>query len=164
MFIHDFIRVDRPLDQVVATFGETVRPRLAEILGQAYRPDRATWIEAGARGPDITPPGWVGVEVGVARLRQDAVVIPLQWNPTGGRLVASVDADLQLSACGPHFTDLDMLGRYHLADPVPRLTSDATIARRITMTALRRFLQSLSGILGSGGAATSAGIATTMSA
>ncbi|MEQ8717362.1 MAG: hypothetical protein RIE08_07095 [Acidimicrobiales bacterium] len=164
MFIHDFIRVDRPLDQVVATFGETVRPQLAEILKQAYRPDRATWIEAGARGPDITPPGWVAVEVGVARLRENAVVIPIEWNPTGGRLVASVDADLQLSGCGPHFTDLDMLGRYRLADPVPRLSGDADIARRITVTVLRRFLQSLSGILDAGGGTPSAGTVTAMSA
>lgn len=164
MFIHDFIRVDTPLDQVVATFGETVRPHLSEILGASYRPDRSTWIEAGARGPDIAPPGWVAVDVGVARLREDAVVIPLGWKPTGGRLVASVDADLQLSACGPRFTDLDVLGRYHLAEPVPRLSRDATIARRITMTALRRFLQSLSSIVDAADGTKPASVVTARSA
>lgn len=144
MFVHDFTSIDRPFDHVVAAFGERIRPHLRELVVDAYGRDRETWIEAGARGPDISPPGWAAVDVGAARLGDDTVVIPLAWRPTGGRLVAAVDADLRLTACGPHRTDLDLLGRYRLDAPVPVLSADADFARRVTLCAVRRLLTAVS--------------------
>lgn len=144
MFVHDFTSIDRSFDDVVVAFGDRIRPRLAELVVDAYGPDRERWIEAGARGPDITPPGWAAVHVGAARFGDDAVVIPVAWNPTGGRLVAAVDADLRIAACGPHRTDIDLLGRYRLNPPVPVLSTDATFARRLTHAAVRRLLTAVS--------------------
>jgi hypothetical protein len=58
--------------------------------------------------------------------------------------VSGLDADLEIVACGPNVTDVQLLGRYEFADGIQRWTADASLAHRIAVSVVRRFLGLLS--------------------
>ena len=54
--------------------------------------------------------------------------------------MSGLDADIEIVACGPDYTDVQLLGRYEFADGVERWTADASLAHRIAVSVVRRFL------------------------
>lgn len=140
MFVHDFVRLNLPYEEVVARFGANVDPWLGVLVAAAWRNDMSTWIASGVDERDLTPPAVVPVWLGAPRQRNDATIIPIAWPPVGGRYVSGLDADLEIVSCGPDFTDVQLLGRYELGEGVERWTADASVAHRIAVSVIRGFL------------------------
>lgn len=140
MFVHDFVRLNLPYQEVVTRFGANVDPWLGMLVASAWRHDMPTWIASGIDEVDLTPPAVMPVWLGLPRQRNDATVVPIAWPPVGGRFVSGLDADIEIVACGPEYTDVQLLGRYEFADGVDRWTADASLAHRIAVSVVRRFL------------------------
>jgi hypothetical protein len=144
VFVHDFVRLNLPYEEVVARFGATVDPWLGVLVASAWRNDMPTWIASGVDERDLVPPAIVPVWLGVPRQRNDATIVRIAWPPVGGRFVSGLDADLEIVACGPNLTDVQLLGRYEFADGIQRWTAEASLAHRIAVSVVRRFLELLS--------------------
>ena len=147
MFVHDFVRLNLPYEEVVGRFGTNVDPLLGSLVASAWRNDMPTWIASGVDEVDLEPPAVMPVWLGTPRQRNEATVIPVAWPPVGGRFVSGLDADIEIVACGPEFTDVQLLGRDEFADGIERWTADASIAHRIAVSVVRRFLELLAELL-----------------
>lgn len=143
MFIHDFVHVDQPLSFVLDEFGRRVDPWLGALVAAAWLTDREMWAETGVRREDLTPPTTVHVVLGQPRFRNDGVIVPISWPGGAARLFPQVEGDLEIAACGPRRTDLHMMGRYELPVGVDRWTVEGSLVHRITINAVRRFLELL---------------------
>ena len=140
MFVHDFVRLNLPYEEVVARFGANVDPWLGVLVSSAWRNDMPTWIASGVDEHDLASPTVVPVWLGTARRRNDATIVPISWPAGAGRFVSGLDADLEIVACGPDYTDVQLLGRYEFSDDVERWSADASLAHRIAVSVVRRFL------------------------
>jgi hypothetical protein len=140
VFVHDFVRLNLPYQEVVARFGANVDPWLGVLVAAAWRNDMPTWIASGVDECDLAPPAVVPVWLGAPRQRNEATIVPIAWPPVGGRFVSGLDADLEIVGCGPDFTDIQLLGRYEFAEGVERWTADASLAHRIAVSVVRGFL------------------------
>jgi hypothetical protein len=140
VFVHDFVRLNLPYEEVVARFGANVDPWLGMLVSSAWRNDMPTWIASGVDEHDLASPAVVPVWLGTPRRREDATIIPIAWPPGVGRFVSGLDADLEIVACGPDYTDVQLLGRYEFCDDVERWSADASLAHRIAVSVVRRFL------------------------
>jgi hypothetical protein len=143
MFVHDFVHVDRPLEDVLGHFGARVDPWLPSLLASAYEADRAVWSEAGVAADDLRAQPSVAITLGRPRVRPDGIVLPISWPAGPARMVAGVDADLEIASCGPNRTDIHLLGRYAFGSDIDRWSQEGSIANRVTVTAVRRFLELL---------------------
>jgi hypothetical protein len=143
MFVHDFVHVDRPLDDVLGHFGARVDPWLPTLLSSAYETDRAVWCEAGIAASDLRAAPTVAILLGRPRVRADGVVLPISWPPRPATMVAGRDADLEIASCGPNRTDIHLLGRYEFGNDIDRWSQEGSLASRVTVTAVRRFLELL---------------------
>ena len=152
MFVHDFVRIQLPFDEVVNRFGGSIDPWMGVLAATAWRSDLETWIEAGVDVADLEAPAALPVYLGPARFRTDAAIVPIRWPAGRARYVAGIDADLEIVACGPGRTDIQLLGRYELPEGINRWTTEASLAHRIAVTAVRRFLELLGGQLERGDA------------
>lgn len=141
VFVHDFVHVDYPLDQVLAHFGPVVTPCLGELVAAAWQVDRDSWVAAGLQPRDLTPPRAIPVVLGQVRVRPDGVVVPLSWPLTSARLVPACEADLEIASSGPRRTDLQLMGRYEFGPKVDRWSRTGSLAHRVTVSAMRSFLQ-----------------------
>ena len=140
MFVHDFVRLNLPYEEVVARFGANVDPWLGVLVSSAWRNDMPTWIASGVDEHDLASPTVVPVWLGTPRRRTDATIVPISWPAGAGRFVSGLDADLEIVACGPDYTDVQRLGRYEFSDDVERWSADASLAHRIAVSVVRRFL------------------------
>jgi hypothetical protein len=140
MFVHDFVSIDRPAMEVVESFVR-LEPLLGPIVLAAWNADRELWTRLGVAYPDSAPRWPVHVQVGAARVRPDAVVIPLQWSSGDGAHRVALEADLEIVAFGNDVTHLHLLGRYAFPSTVPRWSAEASRAHRATVSAVRHFLQ-----------------------
>lgn len=143
MFVHDFVRIQLPFDEVMTRLGSSVDPWIGVLASTAWSADADTWVEAGVDLADLAPPTVMTVHLGQARTRVDAAIVPIRWPAGRARFVAGLDADLEFVACGPGRTDIQLLGRYDLPEGVDRWTTEASLAHRIAVTAVRRFLELL---------------------
>lgn len=143
MFIHDFVHVDRPLHVVLDSFAHRLDPWLGSLVRAAWLADREVWAETGVRSEDLTPPQVVNVALGAPRFRADGVVVPISWPRGSARLFPEVEGDLEVAACGPRRTDLHLMGRYELPVGIDRWSVEGSLVHRITINAVRRFLELL---------------------
>lgn len=143
MFIHDFVHVEQPLSLVLDEFARRVDPWLGTLVSAAWLGDREMWVETGIRREDLTPPAMVPVSLGTPRFRNDGVIVPISWLGGSARLFPQVEGDLEIAACGPRRTDLHLMGRYELPVGVDRWTVEGSLVHRITISAIRRFLELL---------------------
>ena len=70
VFVHDFVRLNLPYEEVVARFGSNVDPWLGMLVASACRNDMPTWIASGVDEVDLAPPAIVPVWLGAPRLAQ----------------------------------------------------------------------------------------------
>jgi len=143
MFVHDFVHVERPLEDVLGHFGTRVDPWLPTLLPSAYEADRSVWCEAGIDAADLRPDSAVVIVLGRPRVRADGIVLPISWPPGSARMVAGLEADLEIASCGPNRTDIHLLGRYRFGGDIDRWSQEGSLASRVTVTAVRRFLELL---------------------
>ncbi len=140
MFVHDFVSVERPALAVVDGFTR-LQPSLGPIVLAAWNADRDLWSRLGVAYPAYAPSWPVHIEIGRARVRPDAVVIPLCWYSGDGDQRVALEADLEIAAFGSDVTHLHLLGRYAFPPSVERWSAEASRAHRATVSAVRRFLQ-----------------------
>lgn len=143
MFVHDFVRVERPLEDVLVHFGARVDPWLPTLLARAYEADSAVWGEAGIDAADLRCEPRMTIVLGRPRVRPDGIVLPISWPPGSARMVAGIEADLEIASCGPRRTDIHLLGRYRFGNDIDRWSQEGSLANRVTVTAVRRFLELL---------------------
>jgi hypothetical protein len=143
MFVHDFVHVDRPLEDVLDNFSARVDPWLPTLVASAYEADRAVWCQAGIKAADLRCDSPVAIVLGRPRVRPDGIVLPISWAPGSARMVAGLEADLEIASCGPHRTDIHLLGRYRFGNDIDRWSQEGSLASRVTVTAVRRFLELL---------------------
>jgi hypothetical protein len=140
MFVHDFVAVDRPAIAVVDGFSR-LQPSLGPLVLAAWDADRDLWTRLGLAYPDYAPRWPVRVEIGPARVRPDAVVIPILWSSGSDLTRVTLEADLEIAAFSANVTHLHLLGRYAFPPGVDRWSAEASRAHRATVSAIRRFLQ-----------------------
>lgn len=143
MFLHDFVHVDLPLDAAVDALPRAIDPWLRSLVAAAWQIDREEWVHAGLRRADLTPSHDFFVELGRPRVRVDGLVVPLAWRAAGARLVPDVEADLELARCGANRCDLQIMGRYQLPPDATRTAAETSLAHRMVVNAVRRFLELL---------------------
>ncbi len=143
MFLHDFVHVDRPLDAVLDVLPDAIDPWLRSMVAAAWQIDREEWVRAGLRRADLTPSHDFHVELGSPRIRVDGMVVPIAWRATGARLVPDVEADLEIARCGANRCDLQIMGRYELPPDATRTAAETSLAHRMVVNAVRRFLELL---------------------
>jgi hypothetical protein len=140
MFVHDFVAVERPALAVVDGFSR-LQPSLGPIVLAAWNADRDLWTRLGMAYPEYAPSWPIHVEVGQARVRPDAVVIPLMWCSGAAQSRVALEADMEIAAFGGDLTHLHLLGRYAFPPSLDRWSAEASRAHRATVSAVRRFLQ-----------------------
>jgi hypothetical protein len=140
MFVHDFVAVERPALAVVDGFSR-LQPSLGPLVLAAWDADRDLWARLGIAYPDYAPSWPVRVEIGPARVRPDAVVIPILWSSGSDLTRVALEADLEIAAFSTNLTHLHLLGRYAFPPGIDRWSAEASRAHRATVSAVRRFLQ-----------------------
>lgn len=143
MFIHDFVHVEVPIEEVLGRMSGRLGRWVARAIRPAFAADVDEWVAAGLRAQDFHAPVDVVVQVGSPRMRFDGVVVPLQWPPGPGRLIPGVEADFEVAACGPHRSDIQIMGRYYFLPGVDRWSDEGSLAHRVTVGGVRRVLGTL---------------------
>jgi hypothetical protein len=140
MFVHDFVSVNRPAIEVLDEFFR-LEPTLGPTVLAAWNVDRELWSRT---GDTWYLPTWpVHIEVGEARVRPDAVVIPLRWHSGESDRPIALEADLEIAAFGAGVTHLHLLGRYAFGAGIAHWAAETSQAHRAMVVAVRRFLQLL---------------------
>jgi hypothetical protein len=145
LFVHDFVAVGRPMDEVLERVGSELQPeRLAVLICRAWHEDADLVRKTGVLASLPAEPGDVDVHVGVPRFRSDAVVLPLRWSPRPPGWLPNLDADLEIASFGDRRTHVHLLGRYELPTGITRMSSDASLVQRMTVALVRQVLAGLS--------------------
>jgi hypothetical protein len=141
VFVHDFVHIDRPFPVVLDAFANRVAPLLGALVLQAWAADVDAWARLGVARRDIVPSGPVPILLGPSRRRGDAVIFPLSWPWTSARWFPELDADLEIARLDLTRTDLQLMGRHRFPPSVERWSAEESAANRITVAAVRRFLE-----------------------
>jgi hypothetical protein len=139
VFVHDFVTIELPLAQALSTVAQVLLRDCTTFAIKAWSADIDIWTEAGLARADLDPSG-LEVHLGPPRVRANAAVMHLDWTSHGGRLVPTLDADLELAAHGPDRCDLQILGRYQFGSDPPRSAVEASLAHRAIVSAVRGLL------------------------
>jgi hypothetical protein len=95
-------------------------------------------------GPDGRARQSVRVTAGQARLHQQAVIVPITWEPVGfRRLLPTLDADLELSELDDSTSRLAVNGRYRVPLGQIGLGLDNVAMHRLAEATMRSFLREL---------------------
>jgi hypothetical protein len=144
MFVHDFVHVDRPPDEVKA---EVLADRGRWLRPLAARSGDELQLRVGPIGvpPDKPLIGkQVRVELGEPTGVGDALVVPIRWEATGApRLFPTLDADLEFAGLGPDRTRISLSGRYEVPFSGVGRTVDDLFLHGLAEETLRGFLQRL---------------------
>lgn len=140
LFVNDFVAVDVSVDTAVQSFGGLATPDLVRgLVLEAWRAEVAALDSALAKFRSHTDPK-VDVELGPARWRRDAVVIPLRWWTRSGDWVPPLEADLELASFGPDRTHVHVLGRSRLPIGESPQSEASSLHHRFTVAMVRHVL------------------------
>lgn len=138
MFIYDFVAV--PLgfaDASQALLTEDHHLRLA--AERAYESAAALASNAGVTGRGASGPARLAV--GLARHRDDTLVVPIHWAGTGAvGVFAALEGDLLLAPFGPNRSHLSLSALSHDDPGLPGSRRDARVVQRATEAGVRTFL------------------------
>lgn len=155
MFVHDFVMVDRPAEEVVAQFAQVPDTTLVVLARSAWGSERETWAEMGIVVPDLSSIGPPTVRLGTPHVRDEAAVVPMTWTGDDTHpCFPDLEADLEIVTERPDWTSVHLVGEYELRPLKPDV--HALRRHRATLMGLRRFLQSLGEMMEGG--CTSVGI------
>ena len=144
MFVHDFVHIARPPDEVKAEVltdhGRWLRP-LATRSGDELQ------LRVGPAGVPADNPligKQVRVELGEPRGVGEAVVVPMRWEATGAPgLFPTLDADLEFGGLGPERTRISLSGRYEVPFGGVGRTVDDLLLHGLAEETMREFLKRL---------------------
>ncbi len=144
LFVHDFVAVDVGVDAAVQSFGGRATPTLMrEFVLEAWRAEIAA-LDTALASPGAHAEPDLEVELGPARWRRDAVVIPLRWWTREGEWIPPLEADLELASFGPERTHVHVAGQSRLpGGEVPR-SQASSLHQRFTVAMVRHVLRLLS--------------------
>ena len=144
LFVNDFVAVDVSVDAAIQSFGGLATPALVrEFVLEAWRAEVAALDSALAMFSAHNEPT-VEVELGPARWRRDAVVIPLRWWTRSGDWLPPLEADLELASFGPERTHVHVLGRSRLPLGESPHSQASSLHHRFTVAMVRHVLCLLS--------------------
>ena len=137
--IHDFVRVDLPVDAVLGAFEHFVSSQMVErLVLQAWTVE----VSETSGDGDRSPPGPVAVTLGARRGRRDAVMVPIRWVASSGWL-PPLDAELEIVGYGSSSTHLHVLGQSQLQPSTSPRTAKASLEHRQAVALVRRVLLEL---------------------
>lgn len=146
MFVHDFVAVPRPVDDMVRAFSADVsETTLTAIVRAAWNDDAPILVSAGVASILDVSVTAVQVELGGHRLRHDAAIIGLRW--TGDGWLPTLDADMEVVAFGHDCTHLHLMGRYDLPPCVDRFSPAGSLVQRLMVVVVRKFLSDVGQLL-----------------
>lgn len=144
LFVNDFVAVDVSVDTAIQLFGGLATPALVrDFVLEAWRAEIAALDSALAVFGSHREP-YLEVELGPARWRRDAVVVPLRWWADSGEWVPPLEADLELASFGPDRTHLHVLGRSRLPIGESPQSQAWSLHQRFTVALVRHVLRLLS--------------------
>lgn len=144
LFVNDFVAVDVSVETAIQSFGGVATPALLrDVVLEAWRAEVAALDSALATFTAHDEPS-VEVELGPARWRRDAVVIPVRWWTLSGDWVPPLEADLELASFGPERTHLHVLGRSRLPLGESPHSQASSLHHRFTVAMVRHVLSLLS--------------------
>ena len=151
LYVHDFVRIDLPVDTVVTAFVNYVSPEmLSELARDAWRGEANEVLAVVDDDHLELSAEALGVVLGDHRGRHDAVVVPLTWVCPGvDRWVPSLEADLEIVGFGPVRTHLHLLGLSSLAQATEPFSERASLEHRLTVAVVRHFLARLAEVINS---------------
>ena len=141
--IHDFVRVDLPIDAVLGAFAHFVTPQLIEQLVRDAWTKEIAAARPNVHNEDASPPPPITVTIGDRRSRLDAVVVPIRWARASGDWLPPLDADLEIVAYGRSSTHLHVLGHSQLHPATELLTARASLEHRLAVALVRHVLAEL---------------------
>jgi len=140
VFVQDFVDVERSTEEVRECFAGS--SHWLEPLATAAEGDgEALCVRIGPSWASGLVSHEVHVIVGPSRERDDAIVIPLSWEPSALRtLIPSLDGDLEVAPLGPKLCRLTLSATY-----VPPLGEwgarfDHALLHRVASSTVRSFL------------------------
>jgi hypothetical protein len=148
MLLHDFAYVAAPADAVCARILEDHGSWLSPLAAGAVDDGEALRVRIGPAGPVPGLSTTTVVELGAARRRENAVVVPLTWHASGlSGMFPALTADLEIAALGPEQTQVTLMGRYDppLGGLGRRL--DVLLFHRVAQATARSFLRRLVRVL-----------------
>jgi hypothetical protein len=134
VFVQDFVRIDRPLNDVIEAFEQLVVPRLGTLVHDSWS------AESGARTNGTAAPA--SISVGPRRIRSDGVVYAISWPGDGELELPEFDADLELASLTPTCTHLELTGQ-SLFPAIERWSNEDRRANRKGMAALASLLSGI---------------------
>lgn len=144
LFVNDFVAMDVSVDTAIQLFGGVATPALVrDLVLEAWRAEVAALDSALAHFGAHDEPV-VEVEMGPARWRRDAVVIPLRWWAGSGDWMPPLEGDLELASFGPGRTHLHVLGRSRLPLGESLHSEASSLRQRFTVAMVRHVLSLLS--------------------
>jgi hypothetical protein len=146
VFVQDHRVVERPFDEVAATFENGG----GAVLGEALDATREAGEGLSAK---VAPLSWpvalaktVTIEPGPVRRFGDGILVAFSWKAEGGEsLFPRLDADIEIAPFGVDRTTLELRGRYE--PPAGNLgrVADKLLLHRLAESTVRAFLGSVCG-------------------
>jgi hypothetical protein len=124
MLVHDFVHIDRSVDDVRAALTGPGRAVLADVAWAVAPAGHAVWV-------------------GAARQVRDATIVPVRWSVADAPASAELDCDVEITPIGPARTRVAVTGR-HPRRSRPGVGDEAEqVARAAVEASVRSFLRQL---------------------
>ena len=139
VFVSDFVHIAGDLDLLKDKLSREHAGWLAPLaVDTASEESSGTKIKVGSNALLAKV---VDVTLAEPRVRDDGVVIPMKWHPTGvSKLFPSLDADLELSSLDAGICRLAITGRYRIPLGTLGEVANNAFMHRIAEDTIRRFL------------------------
>lgn len=153
MFVRDFVHVDRPMEVVRPRFMAGADEWLAPLASRAFAAHeelREQLAPTGRRGQACATEcaSKVLLEVGVVRLRDDALVLPLLWDVSFSAVpFPPLLADLEVAPIGSARTLIAFSGTYEPPRDGLGRRDDELLLHRLTEASVRSFLTEIARVL-----------------
>ncbi|MFN8035603.1 MAG: hypothetical protein U0V73_06700 [Acidimicrobiia bacterium] len=128
MFVRDFVHVDQPMETVRRRFLDSAEGWLSPIATRAAPCD-------------------VVLEIGPARLRDDAILLPMAWSSSSASSFPSMLADLEIAPVGEHRTHISFNATYETRRAGLGRRGDELLLHRFTEASVRQFLMDVADVL-----------------
>lgn len=148
VFVHDFVRVDLPLDAVVGAFTYFVSPELlGDLVCEAWLSELAEAGRVLRTGDHAEADLSVKVQLSPGRPRLGSLVVPISWHTGSKQWIPPLQADLEITSFGPDRTHIHVMGMSDLAPGTMAGTDRASLDHRLSVALVRQVLVSLAELL-----------------
>lgn len=142
MFVHYFVEVDRPLDEVEAALtGNVDHLRRCAIAARRHGEELRVRIGQGGSSPDRE----VVLDLGAPMPISGGWIHPIGWKEVGadGALLPTLEGDLTTASLGGGTTQVSLQGRYRPLFAGLAGVFDRALLHRVALSTVRDFLERL---------------------